>query len=91
MSPPEHQLSQKVLEFLIAHQDWFMLDLPPPPDSAAGFSASRASSDVEDSMEVPGSDEEHQPAEGGWKLVGMRKVQRRRTTLERSGGARPST
>ncbi|TFK27780.1 Rho GTPase activation protein, partial [Coprinopsis marcescibilis] len=28
MSPPEHALSQKVLEFLIAHQDWFMLDIP---------------------------------------------------------------
>ncbi|KAJ2922555.1 hypothetical protein H1R20_g14545, partial [Candolleomyces eurysporus] len=31
MSPQEHALSQKVLEFLIAHQDWFMLDIPPPP------------------------------------------------------------
>src|SRR6266404_5093806 len=31
LSPAEHQLSQDVLEFLIAHQDWFMLDTPPPP------------------------------------------------------------
>ena len=31
LSPSEHQLSQDVLEFLIAHQDWFMLDTPPPP------------------------------------------------------------
>ena len=31
--PTEHQLSQDVLEFLIAHQDWFMLDTPPPPPS----------------------------------------------------------
>ncbi|KAH6909176.1 rho GTPase activator [Coprinopsis sp. MPI-PUGE-AT-0042] len=31
MSPQEHALSQKVLEFLIAQQDWFMLDIPPPP------------------------------------------------------------
>ena len=31
LSPTEHQLSQDVLEFLIAHQDWFMLDTPPPP------------------------------------------------------------
>ncbi|KAG2017651.1 rho GTPase activator, variant 2 [Coprinopsis cinerea AmutBmut pab1-1] len=31
MVPQEHALSQKVLEFLIAHQDWFMLDVPPPP------------------------------------------------------------
>jgi hypothetical protein len=33
MSPHEHQLSQAVLEFLIAHQDWFMFDIPPPPSS----------------------------------------------------------
>ncbi|KAF7312460.1 Rho GTPase activator [Mycena indigotica] len=31
MSPSEHDLSQRVLEFLIAQQDWFMLDIPPPP------------------------------------------------------------
>ncbi|KAH9167838.1 Rho GTPase activation protein [Lactarius sanguifluus] len=31
LTPSEHQLSQDVLEFLIAHQDWFMLDTPPPP------------------------------------------------------------
>lgn len=30
MSPQAHALSQKVLEFLIAHQDWFMLDIIPP-------------------------------------------------------------
>jgi hypothetical protein len=31
LSPAEHRLSQDVLEFLIEHQDWFMLDTPPPP------------------------------------------------------------
>ncbi|CAG8714259.1 7753_t:CDS:2, partial [Acaulospora colombiana] len=31
MSPEHHKLSQEVLEFLIEHQDWFMLDIPPPP------------------------------------------------------------
>ncbi|KAF8969187.1 Rho GTPase activation protein, partial [Flammula alnicola] len=31
MSPHAHALSQKVLEFLIAQQDWFMLDIVPPP------------------------------------------------------------
>jgi hypothetical protein len=31
LSPTEHRLSQDVLEFLIEHQDWFMLDTPPPP------------------------------------------------------------
>lgn len=30
MNPKEHALGQKVLEFLIAHQDWFMLDIIPP-------------------------------------------------------------
>jgi len=34
MSPQEHALSQKVLEFLIAQQDWFMLDISPPPGSS---------------------------------------------------------
>ncbi|KAJ7067086.1 Rho GTPase activation protein [Mycena amicta] len=33
MTPSEHDLSQRVLEFLIAQQDWFMLDIPPPPDA----------------------------------------------------------
>ncbi|PPR00791.1 hypothetical protein CVT24_000756 [Panaeolus cyanescens] len=31
MLPPEHGLSQRVLEFLIAQQDWFMLEMAPPP------------------------------------------------------------
>jgi len=31
LQPSEHQLSQEVLEFLIEHQDLFMLDTPPPP------------------------------------------------------------
>lgn len=30
MLPHEHALSQRVLEFLIAHQDWFMLETPAP-------------------------------------------------------------
>ncbi|EIM91464.1 Rho GTPase activation protein [Stereum hirsutum FP-91666 SS1] len=33
LTPKEHQLSQEVVEFLIAHQDWFMLDIPPPPEN----------------------------------------------------------
>ncbi|KAI0267804.1 Rho GTPase activation protein [Gloeopeniophorella convolvens] len=41
LTPAEHQLSQDVLEFLIAHQDWFMLDTPrpPPPRAASDDSA----------------------------------------------------
>ena len=31
LEPSEHRLSQEVLEFLIDHDDWFMLDAPPPP------------------------------------------------------------
>ncbi|KAH9953403.1 Rho GTPase activation protein [Russula dissimulans] len=31
LSPTEHKLSEDVLGFLIAHQDWFMLDTAPPP------------------------------------------------------------
>jgi len=33
MLPAEHALSQQVLEFLIANQDWFMLDTPAPHPS----------------------------------------------------------
>jgi len=36
MQPREHKLSQEVLEFLIAHQDWFMLDIAPPPATSTG-------------------------------------------------------
>lgn len=84
LSPQEHQLSQDVLEFLIAHQDWFMLDIPPPPaksDHAVHLPAAEAV-DM-----VPSSDDE-QP--GGWKLVsrdvGRHRITRRRTTTERSAG-----
>jgi hypothetical protein len=31
LNPTEHRLSQRVLEFLIAHQDWFMTDVNSPP------------------------------------------------------------
>ena len=34
MSPKEHALSQSVLEFLIAQQDWFILDIAPPPEGS---------------------------------------------------------
>ncbi|GBE87860.1 Rho-GTPase-activating protein [Sparassis crispa] len=83
LSPPEHQLSQDVLEFLIAHQDWFMLDIPSPPARPAeGPTALGEPVDI-----MPSSDEE-QP--GGWKLVNkdasMRRITRRRTTTERAGG-----
>ena len=85
MSPQEHQLSQDVLEFLIAHQDWFMLDIPPPPttrpsDSAVTVPMAEPAADL-----LASSDEES----GGWKLISRdvpKSIGRRRTTTERSGG-----
>ncbi|KAI0044168.1 Rho GTPase activation protein [Auriscalpium vulgare] len=104
MSPPEHQLSQEVLEFLIAHQDWFMLDIPPPPASYSrhsqqapprGATAGRPRpTQDEDIVVMSSSDEE---ATGGWKLVASpgrstspagSKVGRRRTTTERERAQR---
>ncbi|KAI0760939.1 Rho GTPase activation protein [Trametes elegans] len=90
MSPQEHQLSQDVLEFLIAHQDWFMLDIPPPPttkpsDSAVTVPMTEPVSDL-----LSSSDEES----GGWKLISRvdvpKKIGRRRTTTERSGEKSPT-
>ncbi|KAF8190011.1 hypothetical protein K438DRAFT_1722059 [Mycena galopus ATCC 62051] len=37
ISPAERDSSQRVLEFLIAHQDWFMLDIAPPPAHHGGI------------------------------------------------------
>ena len=86
LSPQEHQLSQEVLEFLIAHQDWFMLDIPPPPSRSD--SAQTVPTTPVDIMPSSGSDDE-QP--GGWKLVNNpKRITRRRTTTERSSGALPS-
>jgi hypothetical protein len=76
MQPQEHRLSQEVLEFLIAHQDWFMLDITPP--AAAGAEAELDT--------ILSSDDE---ANGeSWRLGGNTQPQRlvrRRTTTERHG------
>ncbi len=64
MSPEHHRLSQEVVEFLIEHQDWFMLDIPPPPrqdeilaaadSSAKQHSASKhRSTPVGSKVEIP--------------------------------------
>lgn len=82
MQPQEHRLSQEVLEFLIAHQDWFMLDIPPPPTTSAGLVGSDEEADV-----VLTSDEEGNG--GGWKLVDNAqspRIGRRRTMTEKHGG-----
>lgn len=81
MQPYEHRLSQEVLEFLIAHQDWFMLDIPPPPPTSPGLTGSEEEADVF----LTSSDEANG---GGWKLVGNAqspRILRRRTTTERHG------
>lgn len=73
LQPQEHRLSQEVLEFLIAHQDWFMLDIPPPPATSAGL----VGSDEEGDEEANG---------GGWKLVDNtqpQRIGRRRTTTDK--------
>lgn len=78
MLPGEHALSQKVLEFLIEHQDWFILDVPPPsqPESGAPF---------RDDITVV--DEERSGVGGAWRLIGRDRpdLPRRRTTMECSG------
>jgi len=91
LSPDQHRLSQDVLEFLIAHQDWFMLDIPPPPGSTSALStnvdrdrdqAQRREEDDDDDlsvMVVHSSDEDH----NGWKLV------ERRGRKERGQHAQP--
>lgn len=81
MQPHEHRLSQEVLEFLIAHQDWFMLDIPPPPTTRAGLVGSDEEAEV-----VLTSDEEANG--GGWNVVGNvppLRITRRRTTTEKHG------
>jgi GTPase-activating protein SAC7 len=74
LNPKEHALGQKVLEFLIAQQDWFMLDIPPPPPNEPGSPRSAMS---EDDVTVFPSDDEH--SGGGWKLVRDDRVSRRKT------------
>lgn len=87
MSPREHNLSQKVLEFLIAQQDWFILDIPPPPRQVSATSPplSGVSIDEEDILVQPSSDDGgDSPVGGGWKLVGK---QTKRITRRRTQGA----
>lgn len=76
MQPQEHKLSQEVLEFLIAHQDWFMLDITPPPVTGAG------------TVGVDGDTSDDEVNDGSWKLVGsvQPRVARRRSTSDRHDG-----
>ncbi|KAI0696289.1 Rho GTPase activation protein [Cerioporus squamosus] len=87
MSPQEHQLSQDVLEFLIKHQDWFMLDIPPPPTTRPSDSA--VTVPMAEPVDLLSSSDEES---GGWKLISRdvpKRLDRRRTTTERSGEKSP--
>ncbi|KAJ6520910.1 Rho GTPase activation protein [Mycena vulgaris] len=83
MSPTEHNLSQQVLEFLIAQQDWFMLDIPPPPQHEPGSPQS-----WDDELLVV--DDENSPVGGAWNLVGTGAppMTRRRTTVDSTDASR---
>lgn len=83
MLPSEHALSQRVLEFLIAHQDWFMLDILPPPTRKQRVQPHTTTGIDDDIVLVPSSDEES----SGWKLIGrdQPRMPRRKTTVDRSG------
>lgn len=83
MSPKEFELSQSVLEFLIAHQDHFMLDISPSLDDTVRSPRPHAqSADV-----VPSSAEEiSHISPSSWNLVNhisVRPMARRRTTTGR--------
>ena len=80
MSPGELSLSQRALEFLIEHQDSFMIDTPQQsrhPAPARTFSEMEAEEDSDPSG-----------VGGPWKLVERERrpsVARRRTTMDSSG------
>lgn len=66
LSPAEHRLSQDVLEFLIAHQDWFMLDTPPPPALPPTPSRSLTPPLTPHSAGISVSDDE---GPDGWRII----------------------
>jgi hypothetical protein len=65
LSPTEHRLSQEVLEFLIAHQDWFMLDTPPPP-ALSPIPSRSLTPPLTPAASVSVSDDE---GPDGWRLI----------------------
>ncbi|KIK10036.1 hypothetical protein K443DRAFT_80815 [Laccaria amethystina LaAM-08-1] len=65
MSPQEHALSQRVLEFLIAQQDWFMLDIPPPPNSTVRREGTLGRRDTGQSQSGPSTQPSHGQQVGG--------------------------
>lgn len=101
LSPDQHQLSQQVLEFLIAHQDWFLLDIPPPPANVAKLSPTgrEASNAIEDSpvlVQRPSSEEQwaagrfdQRPTEAR-KSAGKPRTRRRATSASGRSSGPPS-
>ncbi|PFH52936.1 hypothetical protein AMATHDRAFT_138818 [Amanita thiersii Skay4041] len=90
LSPQEHLLSQKVLEFLIAQQDWFMLDIP-PPNSNENPSRAGTPTRTHDIVMVSSRETEKEGVGGGWYHIEKTdanppKMVRRRTTVERRSG-----
>ncbi|GJE94610.1 Rho GTPase activation protein domain-containing protein [Phanerochaete sordida] len=80
LSPPEHPLSQDVLEFLIEHQDWFMLDISPPGSGSSRRVAPPPGVEPVDMMITD-------PDDPSWSSGQTGRVTRRRTTSERPGEA----
>ncbi|KAL5504217.1 SAC7 [Sanghuangporus vaninii] len=79
LSPKEHNLSQEVLEFLIEHQDWFMLDVPPPPPRSHSYQTNPGSQNALPSLPDEERERERQRSgsphptmvsiASGWRLV----------------------
>lgn len=92
LSPEQHKLSQDVLEFLIAHQDWFMLDMPPPPRDVAELSPF-PKENLSDSpvMISPPSSEDLMGGRGRERDERRSRRGRRRATSAAGRASRPSS
>ncbi|KAF7336071.1 Rho GTPase activator [Mycena sanguinolenta] len=76
MHPAERTQRQQVLAFLIAQQDWFMLDIPPPPTPPE----KSESAEWDDIL----GDDEHSDTGDAWNLVSETQTPEtaRRNTIE---------
>ncbi|KAF8638282.1 hypothetical protein AX17_002302 [Amanita inopinata Kibby_2008] len=87
LSPQEHVLSQRVLEFLIAQQDWFMLDISPPPLGGNGCRPTTPTSGGHNLVMISSKESEKDLTTDSWYHIGAtdlntHRVARRRTTME---------
>lgn len=74
-SPQEYELSQRVLEFLIAQQDWFMLEISPPSPGEPGVlldsgarNASRHQTDNNNNGGISSESGGEVPSSPGWNV-----------------------